>query len=221
MKVLDFMRIVSALLLETSIIFISDNLPTLSAAVIGIQSFLEPFEWCHTSIPALPQDLLEITGAPTPFIVGILRSQEQSIEWSEITNQCLLVDFKDDMNQVEITESGGSFNQPYFHSLVDYLAPCFDQINTGRNSEPVEIETISKHINRIAMLLKYSLKVFIINLLPIDILTQKVKLASVEDVKQLILSRCDEYDRVFLQQLVETQMFTYFVDGKYTLKQED
>ncbi|CDW84752.1 UNKNOWN [Stylonychia lemnae] len=220
MKARDFMRIVSALLLETSIIFISDNLPTLSAEVIGIQTFLEPFEWCHTSIPVLPQDLLEITGAPTPFIVGILRSQQQLIEWSEITNQCLLVDFKDDMNKVEITESGGNFINPCFHSLVDYLTPYFDQINNRDYSEPLEVEVISKKINRIAIQLKFSLKVFIINLLPIDVLSQKVKLASVEDAKQLIIQKCDQNDREFLQQLVETQMFTYFADGKYTLKQD-
>lgn len=61
-------------MLEKSLIFVSDNLPLLSSAVLGMQCFLSPFKWCHVSIPILPKSLIEIVEAPMPFIVGLLRS---------------------------------------------------------------------------------------------------------------------------------------------------
>ena len=56
----QFFKILSAMLLEISTIFVADNLPVLSSATIGMQCFMDPFKWPHTSIPILPRDLLEI-----------------------------------------------------------------------------------------------------------------------------------------------------------------
>jgi hypothetical protein len=41
----DFLKILYAMMLEKSVIFVSDNLPVLSSAVLGMQCFLLPFKW--------------------------------------------------------------------------------------------------------------------------------------------------------------------------------
>lgn len=61
------------MMLEKSVIFVSDNLPLLSSAVLGMQCFLNPFKWCHVSIPILPKSLLDMIEAPVPFILGLLK----------------------------------------------------------------------------------------------------------------------------------------------------
>lgn len=70
----QFMRILTAMLLEKSVIFVSDNLPLLSSAVLGMQHFLFPFKWCYVQIPILPRSLVEMIEAPMPILVGLLNS---------------------------------------------------------------------------------------------------------------------------------------------------
>ena len=70
----QFLKILYAMMLEKSIIFVSDNLPLLSSAVLGMQCFLHPFKWSYVQIPILPQSLVDIIEAPMPFIIGLLRS---------------------------------------------------------------------------------------------------------------------------------------------------
>jgi hypothetical protein len=41
----SFLKILTAIMLEKSVIFVSDNLPLLSSAVLGMQCFLHPFKW--------------------------------------------------------------------------------------------------------------------------------------------------------------------------------
>jgi hypothetical protein len=62
------------MMLEKSIIFVSDNIPLLSSAVLGMQCFLAPFKWNYVQIPILPRSLVEMIEAPMPFIVGLLKS---------------------------------------------------------------------------------------------------------------------------------------------------
>ncbi len=80
----QFLKIISALLLEISVVFISDSLPMLSSAAIGMQCFMEPFKWCHTSIPIVPRDLLDLLCSPTPIIAGVLTSYKDEVEWGEV-----------------------------------------------------------------------------------------------------------------------------------------
>ena len=42
-----FLKILTAIMLEKSVIFVSDNLAVLSSAVLGLQQFLEPFKWSY------------------------------------------------------------------------------------------------------------------------------------------------------------------------------
>ena len=60
------------------------------------------------------------------------------------------------------------------------------------------MKTINFQIDRIFKLFKYSVKVFVINKLPISILRGKSKLDNVDEVKKIILEKSDEYDKEFI-----------------------
>ena len=70
----SFFKILCAIMLEKSVIFVSDNLPLLSSAILGMQCFLHPFKWSYVQIPILPRSLVDMIEAPMPFLVGLLRS---------------------------------------------------------------------------------------------------------------------------------------------------
>ena len=65
------LRLVTAIFLERSIIFISKNPAKLSSVILGLKSMIKPFSWCGSLIPVLPGALLEIIDSPLPILVGI------------------------------------------------------------------------------------------------------------------------------------------------------
>jgi DENN (AEX-3) domain len=50
----DFFNILTAVLLERSLIFVSDSLTILSAAILGFRTLIKPFSWCYALVPVLP-----------------------------------------------------------------------------------------------------------------------------------------------------------------------
>uniref|UniRef100_A0A8C3VDA4 DENN domain containing 2C n=1 Tax=Catharus ustulatus TaxID=91951 RepID=A0A8C3VDA4_CATUS len=65
-------RIFASLLLERRVIFVADNLSTLSKCGHAAVATLYPFTWQHTYIPVLPASMIDIVCSPTPFLIGIL-----------------------------------------------------------------------------------------------------------------------------------------------------
>lgn len=60
----DFYKILTAVLLERSLIFVSDNLTILSSVILGLKTLIKPFNWCYALIPILPKALLDILDTP-------------------------------------------------------------------------------------------------------------------------------------------------------------
>jgi hypothetical protein len=50
----DFFSILTAILLERSLIFVSDSLTILSSAILGFKTLIKPFSWCYALVPVLP-----------------------------------------------------------------------------------------------------------------------------------------------------------------------
>lgn len=69
------LRIVASVLHERQVVLVSSSLSKLTASVTALQAALEPFQWQHTLVAALPSNMTEICNAPTPFIVGVLKSK--------------------------------------------------------------------------------------------------------------------------------------------------
>ncbi|KAG8450851.1 hypothetical protein GDO86_003207 [Hymenochirus boettgeri] len=65
-------KVFASLLLERRVIFVADNLSTLSKCAHAVLAMLYPFTWQHTYIPVLPASMIDIVCSPTPFLIGIL-----------------------------------------------------------------------------------------------------------------------------------------------------
>lgn len=67
----NFLRLMSAILCERRIMFVAEDLTTLSECVHAATTVLYPFAWQHVLVPMLPTDMLEYVSAPMPFIIGV------------------------------------------------------------------------------------------------------------------------------------------------------
>src|ERR1700733_12626882 len=76
-------KIFSSILYEQKIIFIGNELGPLTRLINTFISLLYPFSWPHTYIPILPALMLDIIQAPTPYIIGILRSCEHYLSGND------------------------------------------------------------------------------------------------------------------------------------------
>lgn len=69
-------------MLEKSIIFVGK--PNLvSAAILGLNSLLQPFKWCFALVPILPHPLIDMIEAPVPLLVGITKKEYRDLSLSE------------------------------------------------------------------------------------------------------------------------------------------
>lgn len=71
--------LLAALLLERRIIFVSKSLQTLSDCCNAAMSLIYPLEWQHVFIPILPRRLMDFLSSPTPYIIGVLKSEIDQI----------------------------------------------------------------------------------------------------------------------------------------------
>ncbi|XP_069094834.1 DENN domain-containing protein 2C [Pleurodeles waltl] len=72
LSVCHLVGVFASLLLERRVIFVADNLSTLSKCGHAVVAMLYPFTWQHTYIPVLPASMIDIVCSPTPFLIGIL-----------------------------------------------------------------------------------------------------------------------------------------------------
>ncbi|KAL8179183.1 UNVERIFIED_CONTAM: DENN domain-containing protein 2C [Gekko kuhli] len=72
LSISHLIQVCASLLLERRVIFVADNLSTLSKCGHAVVATLYPFTWQHTYIPVLPDSMIDIVCSPTPFLIGIL-----------------------------------------------------------------------------------------------------------------------------------------------------
>ena len=78
----DLLLILTAMLTERRIIFMSRNCASLTPVIEGMCGLLYPFRWAHVYISVVPTDLaMTLVDAPVPFLLGI--NSDQKIESTE------------------------------------------------------------------------------------------------------------------------------------------
>ncbi|XP_064634116.1 DENN domain-containing protein 2A-like isoform X2 [Lineus longissimus] len=87
----NVLQVFSAILLERRTLFSASKLSTLSNCIHALAGLLYPFQWQHTFIPVLPAALLDITCAPTPYIIGIMSPYLPQID-DLPTEEVLIID---------------------------------------------------------------------------------------------------------------------------------
>ena len=73
------LKVFASILSEKKIIFVSAKLPLLTNTIQAFEKILYPFSWPHTFIPVLPSYLIEMCEAPTPYIVGLMKTCKQEL----------------------------------------------------------------------------------------------------------------------------------------------
>ncbi|XP_038605056.1 DENN domain-containing protein 2D isoform X1 [Tachyglossus aculeatus] len=87
----QILHIFASAVLERRIIFLAEDLSTLSQCIHASAALLYPFSWAHTFIPVVPETLLDTVCCPTPFMVGVQKRFLHDVLDSP-TEEVLLVD---------------------------------------------------------------------------------------------------------------------------------
>lgn len=89
--------IFGTLLIERKVILLGKNISQISSCMTALYSILYPFQWHHTIISIVPEQLVELLQAPFPFFAGVIQStlsgQLRDVEDGivvDLDNKCLL-----------------------------------------------------------------------------------------------------------------------------------
>ncbi|XP_063000339.1 DENN domain-containing protein 2D isoform X1 [Elgaria multicarinata webbii] len=85
------LHIFASAALERRIVFLAEELSSLSKCIHAAAALLYPFTWAHTYIPVVPEQLLSTVCCPTPFMVGIQRRHLDEV-LDQPMEEVLLVD---------------------------------------------------------------------------------------------------------------------------------
>jgi hypothetical protein len=122
------MLLLSALLCEQKIVFVSKHLPKLSECVHAAVGLLGPLEWTHMLVPLLPRHLLPYCSMPMPFLVGLHADYLQDLlDLPGLTDEIILVHL----------DRGGRVSSSHdVHAQVRAVEPG-EEILGGRFSFPL------------------------------------------------------------------------------------
>ncbi|NXK50419.1 DEN2C protein, partial [Chauna torquata] len=113
-------RVFASLLLERRVIFVADNLSTLSKCGHAAVAILYPFTWQHTYIPVLPTSMIDIVCSPTPFLIGILSCSLPQLQDLPV-EEVLIVDLCTDRFLQEVSDEGEILPHKLQAALVQIL----------------------------------------------------------------------------------------------------
>ncbi|NXT85267.1 DEN2C protein, partial [Zapornia atra] len=113
-------QVFASLLLERRVIFVADNLSTLSKCGHAAVATLYPFTWQHTYIPVLPASMIDIVCSPTPFLIGILSCSLPQLQDLPI-EEVLIVDLCADKFLKEVSDEDEILPHKLQAALVQIL----------------------------------------------------------------------------------------------------
>ncbi|XP_028265146.1 DENN/MADD domain containing 2Da isoform X2 [Parambassis ranga] len=99
----EVLLVFAAAVLERRIIFIADDLGTLSQVIHAVAALLYPFTWQHTFISIVPEILIDVVMAPTPYLLGV---QKRLLDLVTDQSDLLVVDLSEDKKKTFIVSIG-------------------------------------------------------------------------------------------------------------------
>ncbi|CAL8340892.1 unnamed protein product [Lota lota] len=88
----EILQVFASALMERRIVFISEELGTLSQVLHAVAALLTPFTWQHTFISTVPMVLMEVLMAPTPFLLGVTKTMLDNAFDKNDADNMLIVD---------------------------------------------------------------------------------------------------------------------------------
>ncbi|KAK2906524.1 hypothetical protein Q8A67_005509 [Cirrhinus molitorella] len=99
----EVVTVFAATVMERRIIFISEELSTLSQVIHAVTALLYPFVWQHTFISIVPTVLIDVCAAPTPYLLGV---QKNMLELLTDHSDLMIVDLTPGAQTKFITRIG-------------------------------------------------------------------------------------------------------------------
>ncbi|XP_031167129.1 DENN domain-containing protein 2D isoform X1 [Sander lucioperca] len=99
----EVLLVFASAILERRIVFIADELGTLSQVIHAVAALLYPFTWQHTLISIVPEILIDVVMAPTPYLLGV---QKRLLDQVTDQSDLLLVDLSEDKKETFIVSIG-------------------------------------------------------------------------------------------------------------------
>ncbi|NWW76180.1 DEN2C protein, partial [Climacteris rufus] len=131
-------QVFASLLLERRVIFVADNLSTLSKCGHAAVATLYPFTWQHTYIPVLPASMIDIVCSPTPFLIGILSCSLPQLQDLPI-EEVLIVDLCADKFLQEVSDEDEILPHKLQAALVQILEERSEILSQGQSDTQGEI----------------------------------------------------------------------------------
>ncbi|TMS16999.1 DENN domain-containing protein 2D [Larimichthys crocea] len=99
----EVLLVFAAAVLERRIVFIADELGTLSQVIHAVTALLYPFTWQHTFISIVPEILIDVVMAPTPYLLGV---QKRLLDLVTDQSDLLVVDLSESKEETFIISIG-------------------------------------------------------------------------------------------------------------------
>lgn len=96
-------QVFAATVLERRIIFVAEELSTLSQVIHAVVALLHPFTWQHTLISIVPESLIDYVMAPIPYLLGV---QKTMLDFVTDHTDLLIVDLTEGAENTFITSMG-------------------------------------------------------------------------------------------------------------------
>ncbi|XP_034027553.1 DENN/MADD domain containing 2Da isoform X5 [Thalassophryne amazonica] len=116
----EVLLVFAAAVLERRIVFIADELSTLSQVIHAVAALLYPFTWQHTFISIVPEILIDVVMAPTPYLLGV---QKRLLDLVTDQGDLLVVDLseKEDTFIVSIGDESSILPPKLQNEILDLL----------------------------------------------------------------------------------------------------
>ncbi|XP_043951815.1 DENN domain-containing protein 2D-like isoform X3 [Gambusia affinis] len=138
----EVLQVFAAAVLERRIIFFADELGTLSQVLHAVAALLYPFSWQHTFISIVPEILIDVVMAPTPYLLGV---QKRLLDLVTDQSDLLLVDLSKNKKKTFLVTIGDE------DSIVPpkLQAEILDALSQRKKVSDVEEAKKVEEVNRV------------------------------------------------------------------------
>uniref|UniRef100_A0A3P8NAN4 UDENN domain-containing protein n=1 Tax=Astatotilapia calliptera TaxID=8154 RepID=A0A3P8NAN4_ASTCA len=188
----------AAAVLERRIIFIADELGTLSQVIHAVAALLYPFTWQHTFISIVPEILIDVVMAPTPYLLGV---QKRLLDQVTDQTDLLVVDLSEDKKDPFIVSIGdeGTILPPKLQAEILVALSTRQNASVGEELNRVVSEAFLqffvKTVGHYASYVKYA----------------RAGEGGVFDKRSFYKAIEPKVTRHFVKKFIQTQMFDLFI----------
>ncbi|NXI35398.1 DEN2C protein, partial [Galbula dea] len=197
----------ASLLLERRVIFVADNLSTLSKCCHAAVATLYPFTWQHSYIPVLPTSMIDIVCCPTPFLIGILSCSLPQLQDLPI-EEVLIVDLCADKFLQEVSDEDEILPRKLQAALVQVLEERSEILSHGQSDAQGDT-TLNSLVSE--AFVQFFVEIIGHYSLHMSVTEKGERVFQREPFRKSHLSRSVRH---FLHLFMETQMFAGFIQDR-------